>query len=95
MAAHVLKTWPAFFAALWAREKTFEVRRNDRDFQVGDRLYLNEYDPTSDRYLGRQLVVEVTYIMFGGRHGVDDLHCVMAVREIVRYAELEAPHAHP
>ena len=42
---HDLKTWPEYFHQILARKKTFELRLNDRDFQVGDTLRLIEFDP--------------------------------------------------
>lgn len=42
---HELKCWPEYFARIGTGQKTFEIRRNDRDFQVGDILILKEYDP--------------------------------------------------
>ena len=46
MTSHRLKTWPAFFAAIRDGSKPFDVRENDRDFQVGDDLVLEEFRPT-------------------------------------------------
>lgn len=37
---HKLKTWPEFFLALEMWRKMFEVRKNDRNFSVGDTLLL-------------------------------------------------------
>lgn len=45
MKKHNLKTWPEYFRAVRNREKTFEVRLNDRDFKVDDILVLKEFDP--------------------------------------------------
>ena len=56
---HTLKTWPRFFSAVWDRRKRFEIRRDDRDFAVGDHLYLHEYEHLAERYTGRLIVAEV------------------------------------
>lgn len=42
---HFLKTWPKFFEHVRARKKTFEYRKNDRNFQFGDYVILQEWDP--------------------------------------------------
>lgn len=49
---HALKTEPQFFEAVIDGSKTFEVRKNDRDFRVGDYLALNELDDTREGYTG-------------------------------------------
>ncbi len=43
MKVHELKTWPESFRAVRAGAKTHEVRKNDRDFRVGDVLVLWEW----------------------------------------------------
>lgn len=63
MNTHELKCHPHFFAAIAAGKKTFEIRRNDRDYRIGDMLNLREYDPTFGM-TGRSLAgLEVVYIM--------------------------------
>jgi Domain of unknown function (DUF3850) len=60
---HRLKCWPQFFEPIKAGNKTHDLRRSDdRAFQVGDRLLLEEYDPAKDSYTGRKLAVRVTYV---------------------------------
>ena len=59
---HKLKTWPAYFYAVTAGTKTFEIRKNDRDFKAGDVLRLLEYDPERDEYSGRALDFTVGYV---------------------------------
>lgn len=39
---HQLKIDSQYFSKIIKGEKTFEVRKNDRDFHVGDYLGLNE-----------------------------------------------------
>lgn len=47
---HELKTWPIFYNAILDGTKTFECRKNDRDFKVGDTLVLKEFDPEAPVY---------------------------------------------
>jgi uncharacterized protein DUF3850 len=55
---HELKCWPEFFDALWNGRKTFEVRRNDRNYRVGDTLSLHEW--VNDHKTGRVINAVVT-----------------------------------
>lgn len=60
---HELKTWPGYFTDIAAGYKTFELRRDDRGFNVGDVLRLREYDPEANRYTGRELRKGVAHIL--------------------------------
>jgi len=65
---HRLKTWPEYFHEVVAGTKRFEIRPNDRNFQVGDSLILEEFDPRGSvegDYTGRTCTVRVTYIYSG------------------------------
>lgn len=60
---HYLKTWPIFFEEVLNGNKTFEIRKeNDRVFNVGDILVLEEYTVDSG-YTGRSVIKEVTYVL--------------------------------
>ena len=63
MKTHELKSWIEFFEPVFYRKKSFEIRKNDRDFKIGDRLMLNEYDPDDGSYTGRYCFRTITYIM--------------------------------
>ena len=41
---HELKTYPKYFQETIEGNKPFEIRKNDRNFQVGDVLILKEWD---------------------------------------------------
>ena len=50
---HKVKTLPSFFAAQRDGLKLFEVRRNDRDYAVGDTFVSREFDPSLGMTIGR------------------------------------------
>lgn len=76
---HELKIRPEYFDAVRNRIKTFEVRKNDRNYQVGDWLKLREYDPTKEEYTGSELMVFVSYILKGGSFGIPDDMVIMSI----------------
>ena len=85
MKTHKLKCWPSYFEAIKSGTKTFEIRRNDRDFAVGDRLILQEFDPYRAEQMGapsgytdRQVTRVVTYIA-QGVFGLPSEMCVMSL----------------
>jgi hypothetical protein len=65
MAVHNLKTYPQFFHALADRTKTCEVRYNDRDYQVGDVLYLSAEIPDGNggRLVSPTLPFQITHVL--------------------------------
>ncbi len=60
---HELKTWPDYFDRIIDGTKTFELRYGDRLFEVGDTLHLREWSPDSEEYTGREVRVEVSYLL--------------------------------
>lgn len=75
MTLHELKLNSRFFDAVLNKIKTFEVRKDDRGFRVGDTLMLSEVDD-SGRYIkkldnaltaykrsDRIIVAKVTYVL--------------------------------
>lgn len=67
---HELKTWPEMFQAISSGEKPFEVRRDDRGFEVGDWLRLREFEDVAQRYTGRELRRRISYVLPGGQFGL-------------------------
>ncbi|WP_411239039.1 ASCH/PUA domain-containing protein [Bacillus altitudinis] len=57
---HDLKIMPQYFWAVKTGIKGFEIRRNDREFQVGDILRLREYK--DGHYTGRLVLGRITFI---------------------------------
>lgn len=75
---HTLKTWPEYFREVKDGRKTFEIRKNDRNFQVGDTLLLQEYMPDEDDFTGRDILVSVNYIL-EGFCGLQDGYVAMGI----------------
>jgi hypothetical protein len=76
---HELAIWPACFAAVSAGTKPFDVRRNDRDFQVGDALLLCELNPDTHEYTGQTLLRWVSHVLPGGTFGIEPDWCVLGL----------------
>jgi len=77
MTRHELKTWPQYFAAVRSGKKRFEIRRNDRDFAVGDILVLREFDPEGDTYTGQVEERQITFLLSEEDYGV--IHGFVAI----------------
>lgn len=60
---HDLKIWPEFYEAILDNKKTFEIRRNDRNFAVGDRVILREFDPKNEFFTGRSFHAPINYLI--------------------------------
>lgn len=61
MELHKLKIQREYFKAVMSGDKTFEIRKNDRDFPVGDIVLLEEFIEASG-YTNRQAAVIIKYI---------------------------------
>lgn len=59
---HHLKINREFFDPVLKGIKTFEIRFNNRNFQVGDLILLNEWDSSSEVYTGRKVRGQIMYI---------------------------------
>lgn len=58
---HELKTYPHYFQQSIDGNKTFEIRLNDRGFQVGDIVVLKEWD--NIKFSGREKRGVIKYIL--------------------------------
>lgn len=59
---HALKCWPDYYAEVVAGRKAFEIRYNDRNFQVGDVLVLQEWSLGTQQYTGEMVSRTITYM---------------------------------
>lgn len=88
---HRLKTWPVHFSQILEGKKTCEVRKNDRNFRVGDELLLQEYapenywdpgDPVESEYTGRILHRRITHILKGEDYGIKNGYVVLSIEKL-------------
>lgn len=80
---HFLKNQKQFFDSFDSFdsfEKTLEIRKNDRDYKVGDKLILSEIDENGFQ-TGRQLIVKITYILNGQCCGLESGFCIISVKK--------------
>jgi hypothetical protein len=80
MARHELKTDSEVFQATRDEIKKFELRFDDRGFEVGDELLLKETFYTGEEmklgkpltYTGREILIFVNYILRGPCYGLKE-----------------------
>ncbi len=77
---HKLKITPEYFIPAAAGNKAFEVRINDRNYQLNDKLILQEWNGTD--YTKKEIHCYITYIFLGGKYGLEAGYCVLGTRII-------------
>lgn len=76
---HKLKLAKMFFDDVRLGRKSFELRKNDRDYQIGDILELREMD--NGEPTGRVIEKKITYILEGFA-GLKEDYCILALADI-------------
>jgi hypothetical protein len=76
---HELKIWPVFFEAVLSGAKKWELRKNDRNYSVGDILYLQEWEPKTGQYTGRETRCEVIEV-YTGVAGIADGYSILSLK---------------
>lgn len=79
MIVHELKLEQPFFDDVFYGRKEFEVRKNDRNFQIGDRLKLIEFPFTSKQ---KYVFKDIKYILEGNQFGIEKGCVVLGLKEI-------------
>lgn len=80
---HKLKCWTPYYEAIVSDEKKFDVRLDDRGFQKGDTVLLEQFDPKKGRYVmsggARAYSIEkkIQYILTGGHFGIEPGYVVL------------------
>lgn len=86
---HELKILSEYFKSVLDGTKTFELRLNDRDYQVGDTLILKEYYQgdidykdgiyTPPYYTNKQIKKKIAYMFEGGQYGLQEGYCILGL----------------
>ena len=87
MVIHHLKTDPEVFLETQMGRKRFEVRYNDRNYQVGDQLVLHCTRYTGEEmkagqpleYVGKPVEVFITHILHGPIYGLAQGWVIMSI----------------
>lgn len=87
MKRHELKILPEYYNAVREGRKRFELRKDDRGFDVGDRLHLRKWDPAGG-YTGEVILTDITYILRGvPGYGLAEDYCVMSLGKVIEAYE--------
>ena len=80
MKTHELKILKPFFESVESGEKTFEIRKNDRGFQKGDRVILQEVIGVDRFHTGRTITKKITFVL--GGWGLQEDYVALGLGEI-------------
>lgn len=76
---HALKQIQPYFDDVISGRKTFEIRKNDREYSVGDLIALNEYDKEKQTYTGNSCLCYIDYILNDNEYCKDG-YVVMSIK---------------
>lgn len=72
------KILPRYYDAVVSNIKTFELRKDEDDIQVGDWLILQEWD--GKEYTGRECGFQVRYVLRNAvEYGLMDGYCIIGI----------------
>ncbi len=97
---HELKILPQYFQAVKSGEKTFELRKDDRGFQVEDVLMLKEFnlqekyetiEGAETYFSGRKILKQINYILKDESEnmGLNKDYAILGIKPIDEDVELE------
>lgn len=84
MATHTIKLHKEFCDAVLSGVKPFELRYNDRDYQVGDTVRFVPWDPlTASRVIHeiQRHEYRITYILRNKYYGLSEGYVAFGIRE--------------
>ena len=85
MKIHELKIKNKYWAEVYEGAKMFELRKNDRDFQVGDIIQFELVDADIDI---SEFKYRITYILKDvPEYGLDKDYCILGIAQIITVQE--------
>lgn len=80
MAEHKIKIRKMYYDAVLSGEKTFEIRKNDRDYKVGDIIHFVLIADNGDMIIPHNpKEYKITYVFHGGEYGLENGYCVFGI----------------
>lgn len=82
MSTHDIKILPRYFEDVLKHIKTFELRKDDQNYQVGDIVNLHEFD--GQNYTGQIATVQISYVLRSvHEYGLRDGYCIFSWDSII------------
>ena len=90
MKLHELKIKHEYLVEVAIGVKTFELRKNDRDYQVGDLIHFVDIKDTKqndkcdcDIYIDNNTLYKITYVLKDvPQYGLDKDYCILAIKKL-------------
>ena len=79
MRIHDIKCDEPFYSSVLTGKKSFELRKDDRNYQVGDYLHLQKTKDGEVIDVTENLVAEIIYKLTG-YEGLADGYCMLGIR---------------
>ena len=84
------KILPEYYTSVQAGNKTFELRKDEDNINVGDILELKEWN--GNNFTGRKIRAAVTYVLRDCKqYGLMDGHCIIGFRLISEVIKMKNP----
>jgi hypothetical protein len=85
------KILPEYFKAVLDYQKTFELRKDEDGFEVGDTIRLAEWDGQS--FTGNVVIREITYILRDcPEYGLMPGYCILGIQSKTEMLERKIRH---
>lgn len=80
MKIHKIKLKEPYFSDVFKLKKTFELREDDRNYEVGDMLYMRKTPFSSKEYSVNEIQAEIIYKLDNCRYyGLERGYCILGI----------------